>query len=158
MYNKLIITGALLLSLIFTTNSTKAQDYIPKEDVPILVVNNFYDHYFDAHDVSADVKWMKDYGNTYTAEFVDGKGNEQRISYDEYGSIVRTETEIEANALPFIIREHFISTYPDYDIDYSGMIDSEDGILYRVGYINKYPVSKRVYIYYNGDGTSIDIK
>jgi hypothetical protein len=81
---------------------------------------------------------------------------EYRITYDENGSIMRTESQIEASTLPYLIRDNFLSTYPNVKIYYSGIIDdSENGTLYRVGYTeaDASPGTPR-FIYYKGDGTT----
>ena len=155
MFKQLILAGALILCLSFT-GTIYAQDYILEDNVPILVRNSFYDNYSGAYDIDKDVRWMNEYTDTYTVEY-SKDGLEYRITYDENGSIMRTESQIEASTLPYLIRDNFISTYPGVTIYYSGVIDdSQNGTLYRVGYsaADAAPGTPRTYIYYKGDGTT----
>lgn len=154
MFKQLILAGAFLLCLSFT-GTIYAQDYMSEDDVPILVRNSFYDSYAGSYDIDKDVLWINDFGNTFTAEYHKG-GLINRITYDENGSIARTETQIETSTLPYIIRDNFITAYPNVKIYYTGIIDdSINGTLYRVGYAaDASPGSPRTYIYYKDDGTT----
>mgnify|MGYP007059494165 CR=1 FL=1 len=154
MLKQLILAGVFFLFM-SSGSALYAQTYMSENNVPILVTNSFYDNSEGAYDIDKDVQWINDFGNTYTAEYhKDGKIN--RITYDEKGSIVRTETQIEGNTLPYIIRDTFISSYPDVKIYYYGKIDDPIiGTLYRVGYseADAKPDSPKSYIYYKEDGT-----
>lgn len=151
---------AAILSFVFFTGTANAQKYVDEDVVPILIRNSFYDNYAGTYDISEGIRWIHNYDNIYTAQY-SKKGINTWITYDENGSIARTESEIEAGSLPYLIRENFISLYPNINIDYSGMIeDSESGVLYRLGYTaaDAAPGSPRSYIYYKEDGTRIEVK
>jgi hypothetical protein len=154
MFKQLILSGAILFALSFT-DTIYAQDYILEDNVPILVRNSFYDNYSGTYDIDKDVRWMNEYKDSYTAEY-SKDGMVYRITYDENGSIARTESQIEASTLPYLVRDNFLSTYPNVKIYYSGIIDdSQNGTLYRVGYLeaDASPGTPR-FIYYKGDGTT----
>jgi hypothetical protein len=154
MFKQLILAGALLFCLSFT-GTIYAQDYILEDNVPILVRNSFYDNYSGTYDIDKGVRWMNEYRDSYTAEY-SKDGMVYRITYDENGSIARTESQIEASTLPYLVRDNFLSAYPNVKIYYSGIIDdSQNGTLYRVGYseADASPGTPGSFIYYKGDGT-----
>ena len=154
MFKQLILAGAFLLCM--SLGSTlHAQIYMSENDVPILVTNSFYDNYAGSYDIDKDVLWINDFGNTFTAEYHKG-GLVHRITYDDNGSVARTETQIEESIFPVIIRDVFISSYPNVKVYYYGKVDdSVNGTLYRVGYseADAMPDSPKTYIYYREDGT-----
>jgi len=151
---------AAILGVIFFTGTANAQKYVDEDVVPILIRNSFYDNYTGTYDISEGIRWIHTYDNVYTAEY-SKSGIKTWITYDEKGSIARTESEIKPNTLPYPVRENFINLYPNINIDYSGMIeDAENGVLYRLGYspADAAPGSPRTYIYYKEDGTKFDWK
>ena len=155
MLKQLILAGAIIFCLSFT-ETVYSQNYMAEDDVPILVRNSFYDNYAGSYNIDKGVRWINDFGNTFTVEY-HKEGLINRITYDENGSIARTETQIEVSTLPYIIRDNFIVEYPNVKIYYTGVIDDAiNGTLYRLGYspADASPDSPRTYIYYRGDGTT----
>jgi hypothetical protein len=99
-------------------------------DVPAAVKSAFKAKYPSIE----KVKWEKEGAGEYEAEFT-MNGTEMSVNFNEAGTIIETETEIEKSQLPVAIAEAFKKDYSRKKIKEVSKIEKGDGkVIYEVEY------------------------
>ena len=80
---------------------------------------------------AADVKWGKENGNEYEAEFV-MSGIKMSANFDAKGNWLETETEMAAGKLPAKVTAFIAKTYPGWKITEAGTLETpKKGLVYE---------------------------
>lgn len=96
---------------------------IPEKEVPAIVAATLKNHYPNAK----ELKWEKENGN-YEAGFTLAETG-YSVLIDALGSIVETEVEISADALPADAKVHIAKNYPGKKIKEAAKITGTKGIV-----------------------------
>lgn len=120
--NKIIVVVATFLAM----NATFAQK-IKEKEVPNLVLENFKKMYPNAK----EVEWEKEDGN-FEVNF-DLNEIDNSVLFDEKGTILETELEIELNLLPVGVMEYIKSNYVGKKVkEASKITDAKGAVTYEV--------------------------
>jgi hypothetical protein len=119
-----------LLSLLFLgACSTEKQDIANDSPVPEAVKTAFK----QAHPQAKAVNWSKE-GKYFEAEYEEGK-MERAFVYDEKGSLVLTETEIDPSELPGTIVSYLSTNFPEHQVKEVDKIVKGDAVAYDVLFV-----------------------
>lgn len=141
MLKMLIVLFALL-----TSAPLLAQQDLPEDQIPQIVLDNYYNTYGSTN----SVKWIRGETGNYVAIFVNDNFD-TRITFDGVGKVVKREVEVDASTLPDPITKTFTINFPKGTISSASVIeDDAGGEKYRIVYLNGDETGT---IMYNPDGS-----
>ncbi|MCB0429304.1 MAG: PepSY-like domain-containing protein [Flavobacteriales bacterium] len=111
---------SILLIVVFSLSCSKAQK-LKTADVPTAVQSSFKDHY----PLAESVKWEKEDGN-FEAEF-DLNKVESSALFDERGTFLQEETEIEKSMLPSGVTNYCAQQFSGYKLTEASKIRDASG-------------------------------
>ena len=97
---------------------------INKIDVTETVKTDFSQKYPEAR----QVEWEMEEADEYEAEFK-LKGVEMSANFKKDGTWLGTETEIDEDDLPKVVKDGITSNFPGYDIEEAELSEKPDGVL-----------------------------
>lgn len=94
-------------------------------NTPLIVTTKF-----NTEHPNTTALWQRD-GDNYAAEYRDIKNNSTMIiTYDAYGNLVRTETEVDKTGYPENINEYYKENYPTENFKVWSCEDEHGGLSY----------------------------
>lgn len=115
---KKIIMIAIATSFALSSYAQK----INEKEVPVAVKNAFAKAFPNA----TNVKWSKEDANEFESEFRVGK-EEKSAVFDNTGTWINTETEIEESNLPADVQSSIKKEYPGYRIQEAEVLETPNG-------------------------------
>ncbi len=112
----------ILIAILLSVHTLWAQK-VAKKDVPAPVQKAFRTAYPEA----TGVKWEKENGN-FEASF-ERKDSDISVIYDQNGTLLETETEMEANELPASISDYVKAHYKGRKIKEASKITDASGVV-----------------------------
>jgi len=94
------------------------------------------------------VKWEKEEGNLYEAEFK-VKGTEYSVVFDDKGTWIETEHEIKVKELPQAILNSVKDAFTGYEIEEAEIIENQSGTVYEIELENK---NQTLEVIFNANG------
>jgi hypothetical protein len=116
---KKIIIIAIATCVALSGHSQKVNE----KEVPVAIKNAFT----KAFPGVTNVKWSKENANEFEVEFKVGKIEKSAV-FDNAGTWINTETEIEENELPAAVQSSIEKEYPGFKIQEAEILDTPAGM------------------------------